>query len=150
MLDPRYVAGFVDADGCIQFTRQKETILPRVLVTNTDREILEDLQRQYGGDISQLSVTKRKPLWKPCWCWRIANDKAVKLVREIEPYLRLKHPQALLVFGFAEAAPGRGKGKHWDAETREFLFEKMRWLNKRGLQEEPEPVLEFLDAVTDV
>ncbi len=38
----QYAAGFVDGEGCINFAKTRSSIYPRVLVTNTNIEILKD------------------------------------------------------------------------------------------------------------
>ncbi len=123
-----YIAGFVDGEGCIGFSKCRTTIFPRVLVVNTNRGILEDLQVKFGGDIKPLSL--RKSNWKQGWQWRISWTRAVNFLDKINPWLRLKSQQACAVFAWDTVRPGMGND--WDSETRDYLVSYMKSLNMKG------------------
>jgi hypothetical protein len=155
MIEIPYIAGFVDGEGSIGFGRsgKQKRLVPRISIVNTNREILEDIQSEYGGDIQPL--TQRKPGWKQGWSWRLSNNKAVLFVELIEPYLRLKYNQAWLFFAYKAIAPGFNKKNRefWDAdklEAVELLNAQSKWLNLRGSNERgPEPMQVAYDAIVD-
>jgi hypothetical protein len=131
-----YIAGFVDGEGCIGFCRLRTYVFPRVLVTNTDFDILEDLQAKFGGDIKPLSL--RKANWKQGYTWRLSNMRAVDFLDAIRPWLRIKDRQADTVFCWAAVRPGKGKRPDRDATS--LLVEHMTWLNRKGVNIEQSPM----------
>lgn len=126
-LSPQYLAGIVDADGCIQFAHNRSGIYARVLITNTYLPLLQAIQQEYGGDIQRMRKTQG---WKQGYNWRISWTKAVDFLEELSPYLIVKTEQANLVFAWDICREGRGK--KFDKETQDYLVEQMTKLNRRG------------------
>ena len=130
-----YIAGFVDGEGSIGFDRNRfRSIYPRVVVANTNREILLAIQQQYGGHIMQ---PPRRPRHKQVWFWRLSWLRAVKFLADIQPWLRLKDMQAAAVFAWDAIRPGPGmqtkafRSEHMAAH--DYLFAFVRNLNRRGV-----------------
>ena len=46
----QYAAGFVDGEGCIGFARCRKSIFPRIIVTNTNIDILNEFKQKWGGN----------------------------------------------------------------------------------------------------
>jgi len=140
-----YVAGFVDGEGCIGFAKCRSSIYPRVFVTNTNKEILEEFQDQFGGDINQLSM--RKDGWKQGWSWRLSWSKAVDFLDAISPWLRIKADQVDTVFAWDAIRLGRGKTTELKRKEYEdccsLLVERMHWLNSKGRSDGPDPIEKF-------
>jgi len=137
-----YIAGFFDGEGCVNFTKCRTSIYPRVLVVNTNREILEELRDRFGGDISPLS--RREDGWKQGWSWRLSWSKAVDFLDKIEPWLVLKSKQAQTVFAWDAIRIGRGRKPENDKEDHakavDLLVKRMHWLNKRGDKDPIDPI----------
>jgi hypothetical protein len=134
-----YLAGLIDGEGSIGFARTRHHWHPRIIIANTSLELLEEVQRCFGGNIS--AVTRSKPSWKAAYNWRLANSRCVVLLAKLSRYLRLKEPQAQLTFIWDALRPGRGST--WDADGRkaiELLVAQAHWLNRRGIHDEPEPM----------
>jgi len=128
-----YVAGFVDGEGCIGFTRTggKRRYVPRISITNTNLEILYNLQSQFGGCISRLS--HRKINWKQGYHLTLTSRQAITFITRIEPFLQLKREQAQLILLWDLLRPG--KGHQWPQEDLEIiasLVANMRCLNLKG------------------
>lgn len=134
-----YLAGLIDGEGCIGFTRIRCQLVPRVTITNTNEKIIYDLKDNFGGHI-----LRRKPHqagWKPSFHWVIQNSKAVDLLDRVYKYLRIKDLQAVFLFLHAAIRPGRGI--RWDSEGIEackLLEDQIKWLNKKGDQISEEPM----------
>lgn len=128
-----YMAGFFDGEGCVNMARSARGngCFPRVLLVNTNREILEAFRAVYGGDIK--SISHRKEGWKPSWIWRLSHSRAIKFLDDIYPWLILKHEQVLTAICWDEARPGTGK--RWDKESVDLLCARMAWLNRRGTRD---------------
>lgn len=133
-----YLAGLIDGEGCIGFTRTRQHWHPRIIIANTSLELLQSIQRQFGGDIKPTRIHVG---WKPGYNWRLGNSRCVLLLDRLSKYLRLKEPQARLTFLWDAIRPGRGRA--WDQDGREalgLLVAQAKWLNMRGPHDEPEPM----------
>lgn|SRR5262245_7055895 len=137
MLESAYVAGIIDGEGCINFSRARTTIFVRILVVNTNCELLEMLKDQYGGDIYPLSG--RHTGWNQAYQWRLSGTKAIDLLDEIYPFLIVKRLQADTAFAWQACRGGRGRA--FDPETAGLLLRRMRWLNTRGPKQGDDPAI---------
>ncbi len=141
--DLAYTAGIIDGEGNIgiypntsHLTKAGKTVhRMRVRVTNTDEWLIHWLKENYGGSIG---VVDRGTLygrnWKPAWWWTLSCNPALRFLKLILPYLRLKKPQAELAVRFQEGKHGRGRGPTPEelvvSEANRILIKAM---NKRGL-----------------
>ncbi len=96
-----WAAGIVDGEGYV--TRRKNTrgskTQPFVRVENTDKRILDNLAKHYGGSI-RLAKRKNRPNSKPCFYWQLCNKKCISFLAEIEPYLVSRKERAQnIIFG---------------------------------------------------
>ena len=122
MISKEYLAGFVDGEGCFNITRCRTWILPRLLITNTNVDILKQIKGIYGGDIS--SRKNGKDNWKVFNMYR-ASCKALKtIIKDILPYLILKREQAELCLEMMKTK---------DIDQKLNIKERMHILNKRGI-----------------
>lgn len=137
-----YVAGIFDGEGCIGFAQARGTSFVRILITNTNKELLEYLQSKFGGDIKALSL--RKHNWKQGWNLRISWSRAIELIRLVYPWLRVKREQAQVALAWDALRPGMGKVRYSEKGERDdaiaLLREQMTWLNKKGGAPYPDPV----------
>ena len=127
-----YAAGIVDGEGCIGFSKTRNVYYPRIMVVNTNSELLNDLRCCFGGSIHRLSRANDK--WKAASQWQIGNRACVEFLDLIFDYLRIKYCQALLVFAWDEIRPGRGQS--WSIEGLEamkLILEQSKWLNEKGI-----------------
>lgn len=125
-----YLAGIIDGEGCFNIAKCRNSYTPRLLVTNTNENLINWLQENFGGDISK-TVVKNKPHWKPRYMWRIANQKALDLTDKIYAYLVVKNEQAL-VFKVWDAMQNVFP-KNQRKEGHEYLMEKIKNLNTKGI-----------------
>lgn len=116
MLSYRYLAGMVDADGCIQahqsgiHTSGLKYRYPRLQVTNTNWSLIEDLINSFGGhSIKKHSKGKGTfPNRRDCYDWRLDGDSARELIQSIMPYLRIKYKKAVDVLLLDSSIYGPG------------------------------------------
>jgi len=116
-----YTAGVVDSDGHIGIDRsatmpQRRTSVryeAAVVVTNTDRPLMDWLQSEFGGSLRQRQ--QDKPHHKPTYSWKLSEQQASGFCQEILPYLRVKKQQAALLIelkaGVATAGQARPRGQ---------------------------------------
>lgn len=94
------MAGFFDGEGCVNIGARGKCGNPflRVQIVNTDYELLQLIQSQYGGHLRRRDQKGHKD-WKP-FCYVIFTGQgAIEFLDRIRPYALLKHPQISLAFG---------------------------------------------------
>ncbi len=90
-----WAAGIVDGEGYVTRRKHKRgtKTQPYVRVDNTDLRILRKLADNYEGSIL-FNIRKNRPNSKPCWYWHLCNQKCIRFLLEIEPYLVSKRDKA--------------------------------------------------------
>ena len=157
-LEPAYIAGFIDGEGCIMFSKQKNSHLrntyhyvPRIIIGNTNKEILEQIKEQYGGSIQSR---KKQKGWKQGYVLDMCSRKVYNLAKDIKDFVRIKSEQINLlleiydtgVIGdgykynrrrrnpkngqFESRLPTKDQMSHYAVQEEYYL--KFRELNKRG------------------
>lgn len=140
-----YLAGFFDAEGSLMIIRskgigsRKPRYGARMALANTNRDVLEDIQRAYGGLL--FSYLPRKVGWKPSNYLIWTGKRVHRVFPLIVSHLRLKRPQARILMEFlqrdrraTEGENGRSFGPDADREAEfcENLWTSIRALNARG------------------
>jgi len=126
-----YIAGFIDGEGCLNIHSWKKNNRTlrhlRVMVVNTDPTVLEFIKGIYGGSLSSSDYIPKN---KIRWILTITSRKALVLLEDIRPYLRIKQKQAdVCIFFQKERTYTKKKtDRVWD----KTLTEIMHGLNKRG------------------
>jgi hypothetical protein len=146
-LSKAYMAGFFDGEGCVNIAKYKNGCYVRVLLVNTNREVLEAFRSCYGGNITEGSNYKIRKNWKKSWTWRLSYQKAVDFLMDMYPWILVKEAQVLTALTWAKARPG--KGKRWDAGAAQLLFDRMAWLNRKGPRHinEIDPIIPVLEEM---
>lgn len=143
-----WMAGFIDGEGCITVHRAtgRRLVNPNyglmVLVSNTNRSLLEHCQSLNGGSITEKKIDAPH---KTCWQWVLCSDNAVNFLKQILPYLRGKEEHALLGIKLqGNINKGIKKNRRRGARLtpqesmfRKQIYDKIRQLNTRGLPTEP-------------
>jgi hypothetical protein len=131
--DLAYIAGFIDGEGTVSLKKNGmkwPTVLPYILVTNTNLAILEwiKLTLDCGGDIYRKRSTSEK--WKEAYVLRYNTCDTRKVLPLICPYLKLKLKQAELIFEFEKI--GSVFGNKEKADLKWNYLKQVQELNKRG------------------
>src|ERR1035437_3208141 len=125
MVSKQYLAGFIDGEGCFNIAKDRTTWFPRLLIGNTNLEVLSMIKETYGGDI-QLMHKAVEPLnWKQSWMYRAAGKTFRVILSDVYEYLIIKKPQADLCLEMFT---------YKDAERRFEIKQKMNILNKKGIK----------------
>lgn len=97
MISWEYMAGIIDADGCINTTKTgaKRNVVGRVTIANTNQEFLHTLKTQFGGTVS-IRKTGAKKGWKPYGSISWTNRQAEHILLNVLPFLLIKKKQAEL------------------------------------------------------
>ena len=139
----KYLAGFVDAEGSLMISKRKgprcvrPTYRARVSISNTDRAVLNDIQRAYGGILA--NQPPRKAAWKHSYQLVWTEGMVAQLLSSIAPHLQLKRKQAKVALRLIRHKTslrrnGNGFAPLSDEVVafRESLYRRMRALNARG------------------
>jgi len=112
-----YVAGLFDGEGCIQAARNSKGGNRRLQVTirNSHQGVLRLIQARWGGSICR---TKPRDNRAASYGWLITSRGAIDFLRDIEPFLIIKRPEALTAFEFQNTMRswGGSKGRLNEAE----------------------------------
>lgn len=138
-----WTAGIVDGEGCIMLAKarkyvgNRQGVVARVQVVNTNKEVLGLLQLTWGGWVStmKLSELNRKQAYK----WEIMGTGMLRVLENIHSYLVIKEKQARLAMGFQRMLEERKelvrpgvRLSDEEYEARWNMYGKMRALNQRG------------------
>ena len=152
-----YLAGFIDADGCIsidkskrqkQSDRQPYYFIPRMQIANRHYDLLCWLNK-ITGETASFKKRKwtKKAEWSDCWWLGWTSNPMREILPQIIPYLRIKRRQAEYVLEMLALKQGtldlrkvkahqQLKGMSIDYENKteryEELWLKVRKLNQRG------------------
>ena len=137
-----YIAGIFDGEGCVSFTKCRTSSYVRVLIVNTNLELLEYIQECFGGDITKMS---RKAGWRQSYQWRLSWSKAIDFLVAIQPWVRIKSDQIALAFCWDHFRVGRGRRlSPEEAEeiysVNSYIKECFNYLNKRGTHNLEDPI----------
>jgi hypothetical protein len=118
----QWLAGFIDGEGCFNISRTRNTIFPRLLIANTNIDILRSIKEKYGGDIS--SSRNGKNNWKTFNCYRASWRVFKSILQDVLPYLTIKKQTALVCLEILNTK---------DMSKREELRQIVKSMNKRGI-----------------
>jgi len=128
LISPQYIAGFLDADGCISISgpglkRPKYRCM--VILTNNDLEVLQEIQKAWGGRISCFQGR--------CYHLNFRSKEQLPFLKAIHPYLRIKKNQAELAILYRlsyEPEKGTRPVPDMVIQLRDRFCQEMRKLNK--------------------
>lgn len=80
--DIAWAAGILEGEGSFN---QKNSYAINISCNMTDLDVLEKLQRIFGGNI--YTVKKRKEHWKQSWVWSLNGKEALHTVIILKPYM---------------------------------------------------------------
>lgn len=108
-------------------------ILPKIAVTNTDRKLLEKIQKLTGLGKIYSAGRPQSPRHKQAYYWTIIGiDKVLSFCEEILPYLPSKRGVAKCLIEWTKSRTSKKKIAPYSEREIE-LVEEIRKLNKRGL-----------------
>lgn len=145
--DLRYLAGFLDGEGSIGVERYNRYGITtnygiKISVTNTNRSVLDWIQSHYGG---YMVASKPKKLnHHVCFQLTLRHRKAYRLIKDVQPYLKLKVELANLAIKIAERclvgynhrqgkSPERERADQEDFETMKELIGTYSYRNISNL-----------------
>lgn len=140
MLSNAYVAGLVDGEGWIGLaTNSGETYRARVTIGMTlpAKAILAQLQEQWGGSLKMSRAATER--WAEAWAWTLSGAEAEPFLIALQPHLRIKKRQTVLVLEverLRSELPKRPNGSAgWNMGTRtrcEQIKAELHRINSKG------------------
>jgi len=84
----QYLAGLFDGEGTITLTHNSRGSYrtPVLSLTSTTFRLVEICKENFGGSISTQKVYQQH--FKPSWCWKITNDRALEACRLLQPHIQ--------------------------------------------------------------
>lgn len=145
VIQASYLAGFIDGEGTITannrriFNGEKLAVHYRLLLPNTNLEILEKLQTVWGGRLSRYGK-RRKPTHRQVYTLYWGGPSCVPVLKAILPYLVVKKQQAGLVLelaklGYTYETGYRSVRPEYIPRRQEIITELAK-LNHRGIPQE--------------
>lgn len=99
-----YLAGFFDGEGCIRIKKSyngSKACWVTVQISNTDRTILEEYKRLFGGEVHTRGKSKNFQ----CYMYELSSSEAVDFLKTMVGHLRGKKAQAIYAIAFHEELP---------------------------------------------
>ena len=115
LVDLAWTAGIIDGEGSIFVMKQgredrerKHNFILRVSVQSTDPYMTKELLRMFPEG-AEFSVQRdKRPECSNTLKWQVSGRKACFILKQLLPFLRVKHEQARLAIEFQETTK-----KHW-------------------------------------
>lgn len=93
-----YLAGLIDADGCVALTRNGDRRVPSLSFVNTSRELVKLFEDRYGG-----YVYEKQWKTKPTFEWNLRDRQSLQAaLTELIPELILKKKKAEILLKYVE------------------------------------------------
>lgn len=123
--DIAYIAGQLDADGCISVHKRPDgTLVVCVNIVSQDTDLLNWINTRFAGHVYEMGQARASQ-------WRPSDWEAFLLV--VMPYLRTKREQAELVLLYRKKTREKGKTKisRDSREFKDYVWGECARLNKQ-------------------
>lgn len=130
-----YLAGMIDGEGCIFVNQNRNRSTPiyhlGLLISNTNLQLLQYLQKDFGGTIytGGSPGIKNKQGYRLSWAGH--NTKAI--LARVYDKLFIKKEQAKLALDFPVLSVGQWGTPPEILKLKEEVYIKMKELNKKGI-----------------
>lgn len=138
-----YLAGMLDADGCVGVARSlsrsgvyKYDFRIRVIITNTNYDLICWLKEITGVGHSHFTSYKYKPTWSSVHRFQVTNSPARELLTEILPYLIVKKERAEMALKLSFGGRQNKNRGVEEYKRQESLYWKLKEMNNRNLSKE--------------
>ncbi len=137
-IDWAYLAGLIDGEGNIGISGAGRSIslIVSLQIGSTDHHLLEWVAERFGGEpIRLINRTHAKSQWKPLWFWRVRGNRAIHILRRLQPLLVIKAQQAWLAQEAWEHRGSNPRGMGVPPEAcalRRGFCLAMNFLNQKG------------------
>ena len=135
--DAAYIAGFLDGEGTITIYRNSyrsadgtPTYALLVSIWNTFQGVIDWIALTVGYGNVHFKRRSSVKGYKPIYEWKVNGEVAIELLRQLQPYLKVKRLQAEIAFQFGDTLSGPGRKLPGNvAEFRKRLRKQVSILN---------------------
>lgn len=134
-----YLAGFCDADGCFTIGKAGNGFVGRIIVVNTDVNIINWINFHLGGNFTSHKRVQKN--WNTSYSNSFSGFKAYKLATQLYPILLLKQKQAQLIIDLGKSKQSYSSSQN-DKNKKIYIEERKKQaklkelcniLNKRSI-----------------
>ena len=144
-ISARYLAGLIDGEGCLMITRSRDPThgrswyRARVSISNTNKAVLEEIQRAYGGILANQPAPRAE--WRHAYQLVWTDGMVERNLLLVAPYLRVKKEHVRLMMQFTRHKKGTRQGREGRrfaplpedvVSIRDALHVRMKELNAKG------------------
>ena len=137
-IDLSYLAGIIDGEGTVTINHINQGNIYRIflVVTNTNKSLMDWLVKNFGGNVSPRGPTRTKV--KQIYDWYLLGEKAYHLLKSIENLLLIKNEQAKICIRYYEFLSNKNFNRRNTRSVSILEFQKrlckeIRILNNRGI-----------------
>lgn len=146
MISPAYAAGLFDGEGCVHLrhqnlrpwktdgTKHVSRFMLMITIANTNRDVLDVLQRCFGGYVTTTAMSRRQ--WKTVFRWVLtgAGDQR-RFLTAMSPHLIVKRRQVEIALQYLDTIGILGAHISEDVRHRRMaMIDELRFLNFRGVR----------------
>ena len=137
----KYIAGFVDGEGCLDMQLVKDPrtknvgsrnglytyVRPRLRIAQakSSKFVLEMCKENFGGNMF-LRTRSANPNWQDAYCWTTEGKRLRPFLQNITKHLIIKKEQAKFCIWIIDNV----LGKHVKNEVRELLRDEMKAMKR--------------------
>lgn len=129
-----YLAGFIDADGSVSMRKDGKFRVPTVELFNADVNILNRIQKSFGGKIHCRKA--KKSHWQDSYELRFNCKESLTVIHECLPYMlhtKKKQRATLINEHYAKNTPRNGKYTPEQLANKKWLEENVMSIQMRGV-----------------
>ena len=125
-----YLGGYFDGEGSICFLNKKDRHYNslRLVLSTSDRSILERFAKRFGGDVRECpSLTTKRKMFR----WYKDGKHAQDVIAVLIPFLHGKLYPAVCAMRLVLDYPKGMRIPPWQVKVREDVFDKVKAFNHR-------------------
>ena len=138
--DKAYIAGIVDGEGSLGITKRlhphrrslSPTFTGALQVSMTDEDAIRFIAERYRGRVYRYGRNDGR---QPYYVFSATSLELGEIIKDITPYLKVKHPQASIMLEFLDTISLRGKPRTTVPEhitrKRAFCSVELKRLNRK-------------------
>lgn len=137
--DKAWLGGIVDGEGCIDmYSRNNHSskyYIIRIVIANTNKNAMDFIQNNYKKYCHRYIQIPKSKKAKECHIIQFSTQNAIRLLKDIKPYLKIKKKQANICIKMNKSIikNNRKKLSPKVVHYRKELYAELKKLNKRGV-----------------
>jgi hypothetical protein len=100
--DVAWAAGLFEGEGCITLVHKDKPYNYRLVLSMSDRDVVERFAGLFGGKVYKVQPPRFKPHWQTQWAWHATGIRMREVLVQLAPYFgerrRAKAHEAIEAF----------------------------------------------------